>query len=398
MSEESNVMPFAGRARRRPDRRRVAEFAATARKLQEERAAAEDVVTRVLAERPRAEWPSLPELRNVGAVERLGREIERRLDRDPREALAIAETATEIADALDTQMYPPVMVAQKRAHAWKDRAQALCYLARFEEALEALDKADVMLETFGTLAHDLAIVRFVRATTMGEQSRFDESIQLLHECRGVFNSHGDVRRELLCGIAQGSLLHRMKRFREARDAYLPLLEVARELHDSTSEAYLHHNIGYTSADLLDFTAAASHLDAAVEIFERLDQPLNAARTEIVRGVMFARRGENRRAITHIHPIRTTFLANGLVEEAGVFGLEIVQARLALGEAREAEMLARQIILEFKAASLNARAISALGYLTEAISRRTASVATVGGVREYIVSLRRHPEREFVACA
>ena len=394
MNEERKLVPFA-RARRRPDRTRMAEFAATARKLQQERARAADLVSDALTSTDAA---SCAELRNVGVVEQLGREVESRLDRAPREALSIARLATAVADALPADAYPPVMLAQVRAHAWKDLGQALCYLARHEEALAALDKAEALLDAFGTLAHDLAIVRFVRATTLGEMNHFDDSRQLLGDCLRVFRSHGDARRQLLCGIAEGSLLHRLKRFREARDAYLGLVAVAQELQDLTAEAYLHHDIGYTSADLADFTTAEQHLNRAVEIFRRLNQPLNAARSEVVRGVMFARRGENRRAVAHIKNVRTTFLAHGLIEEAGIFGLEMVQALLALQETREAEVLAREIVADFVAAKLNARAICALGYLTQAISQRTASAETVGDVREYIVSLRRHPEREFVACA
>lgn len=394
MNEERKLVPFA-RVRRRPDRNRVAEFAATARKLQQERSRAADLVSDALTSTDAA---SRPELRNVGVVEQLGREVESRLDRAPREALGIARLATAIADALPADGYPAVMLAQVRAHAWKDLGQALCYLARHEEALAALDRADALLEAFGTLAHDLAIVRFVRATTLAEMGQFDQSRSLLAECLRVFRSHGDARRELLCGIAEGSVLHRLKLFREARETYLSLVAVAHDLEDLTAEAYLHHDIGYTSADLSDFATAEQHLNRAVEIFRRLNQPLNAARSEVVRGVMFARRGENRRAVAHIKNVRTTFLAHGLIEEAGVFGLEIVQALLTLQETREAEVLAREIVADFVAANLNARAICALGYLARAISQRTASADTVGNVREYIVSLRKHPEREFVACA
>jgi tetratricopeptide (TPR) repeat protein len=396
MNEERKLVPFA-RVRRRPDRNRMAEFAATARKLQLERSRAADLVSDALASGSN-DLASRPELRNVGVVEQLGREVESRLDRAPREALAIAKLATAVADALPADGYPQVMLAQVRAHAWKDLGQALCYLARHEEALAALDRAERMLDVFATLAHDLAIVRYVRATTLAETGRFDDSRLLLSDCAHVFRAHGDARRELLCGIAQGSLLHRLKRFREARDAYLSLVGIAQDLQDLTAEAYLHHDIGYTSADLGDFVATEQHLNHAVEIFRRLNQPLNAARSEVVRGVMFARRGENRRAIAHIKNVRTTFLAHGLVEEAGIFGLEIVQAHLALHETREAETLAREIVADFTAAKLNDRAICALGYLTQAIAQRTASAETVGGVREYIVSLRRNPEREFVACA
>src|SRR5829696_522273 len=91
-------------------------------------------------------------------------------------------------------------------------------------------------------------------------------------------------------------------------------------------------------------------------------------------VLFARRGENVRAVAHLTSIRHTLLRHGLVEEAGLFGLEAVQALVNLGDANDAEMLARQIIREFSNANLNTRAISALGYLTEAVAARTASAA------------------------
>ncbi len=397
MTDESKLVPFS-RSRRLPDPVRVREFATMARRLQEERDSFATVIARVLNDTPREEWPSLASrasLHTVGALEALAREVEARLDREPREALVIAELATSIAAAIPAMTYPPIVVAQARAHAWKDRGQALCYLARHDEALEALDRADALLNSFGTLAHDLAIIRFVRATTLQEMGRFEESMQLLAECRAVFRAHGDARRSLRCGIAEGCLLHRMKRFREAREMYTALLEVAQELDDRRAEAHLHHDIGYISVELSDFSAAESHLDRAVALARELDWPVQAARSEGARGVLFSRRGEYRRAVSHLKTVRRTFLEHGLVEEAGLCALEIVNARLALGEPHEAESLARQVVLEFTNAGLNSRAITALGYLSEAIAARTASVAMVGGVREYIVSLRKYPEREFV---
>jgi hypothetical protein len=59
------------------------------------------------------------------------------------------------------------------------------------------------------------------------------------------------------------------------------------------------------------------------------------------------------------------------------------------------MLARRIVSEFSSAEMNKRAIQALGYLTEAIASNTASATLVIDVREYIVSLRTSPERDFV---
>ena len=53
-----------------------------------------------------------------------------------------------------------------------------------------------------------------------------------------------------------------------------------------------------------------------------------------------------------------------------------------------------LIGEFTAAGLNTRAIGALGYLTEALAANRATARLVGEVREYILSLRTSPERDF----
>ena len=93
-------------------------------------------------------------------------------------------------------------------------------------------------------------------------------------------------------------------------------------------------------------------------------------------------------------MRRGFLAKALSEEAGLCGLVIVEALLVLERAGEAEQLARKIVHEFTIASLSARAITALSYLTEAIVARKASASMAHEVHEYILSLRTRPEREF----
>ena len=90
-------LPAAARSRAR------AEFAETARRLQNERDAAASVVERLLRDTPREEWPALAEradLQTCGALERLGNFVAEVLGRDPRHALAVAELAVSIAEAI----------------------------------------------------------------------------------------------------------------------------------------------------------------------------------------------------------------------------------------------------------------------------------------------------------
>lgn len=388
---DAKVFPFS--RHRSPDPGRAAEFAATVRRLQREREASVAVVD-LLLRTPREQWADSagkPEMMTSGALERLGNFVAQALGREPRQALAVAELAVSIAEVMDPGAYPRPVVAQLRAHAWKDLAKALLYLGRFAEALAAIERAEAATAGVGALAHDRAIVLVVRAATLQEMDRHTESFALLAECKAVFRDHGDRRRLLLCGIAEGVLLHRLRKYREAREAYLLLLTGSPM--DEEAAACLQNAIGHCSADLGDYSAAQVHLSRAIEMFHRLGQPLQAAKAELGRGRVFVRTGQTARGIAHLRAIRSEFLRHGMTEEAGLCGLEIVEAMLLRKNAAEAETLARQIIAEFTAAALNTRAISALGSLSEAIAGRKASAAMVTGVREYILSLRTFPERE-----
>ena len=397
MSNERKPAVLAG-FRRRIDHARVQEFAATARRLESERAAAANVVERLLKETPREQWPALAErgdLQTCGALEWLGNHVAATLGRDPQHALAVAELAVSIAEAIPEKTYPAPILAQLQAHAWKDLGKALLYLGRFAEALDATDNGQARVSGFGALAHDQAIVGLVRAETLQQIDRFDEALAVLTETKRVFRDHGDDRRLLLASIAEGVLLHRLRKFREAREAYLLLLASMQASMDKDSAACLYNVIGHCSVDLADYDAAEAYLTRAVALFNELGQALQAAKAELGRGRMFVRSGRVERGIAHLRPIRAQFLLGGLIEEAGLCGLEIVDGLLLRGDSSEAVALAREIIAEFTAGSLNKRAISALGYLQEAIAARRASSVTVANVRDYIISLRTWPEREFV---
>lgn len=395
-NDHQKLVPF-DRGRRAADPVRMREFAATARRLKRERDEAAELVERLLHETPRAEWPRLGEdvaLRNSGVLEHLSREVQRRLDRDPQEALAISNVATVIAETLPTGAYPPVVVAQLRAQAWKDRGQALSYVARYDESLDALDRAEWQLEPFGTVAHDQAIVRFARAMTLQDLQRFEESLALLAECQSVFRDHGDARLHLVSAIAQGMLLHRLHKYRDARETYVLALQTARECNDRRSEACLHNNLGHTLVELGDYATANIHLSKAMAMFTDLGLAIEASKTEVARGRMLARSGDIAAALPILRETRARFLMHGLVEEAGLCGLDIVDALLVRNATADAESLARQIIDDFTAAHLSTRAITALGYLQEAIAARRATAETVENVRQYVRVLHEDPQRDF----
>ena len=398
MTEQRKVVAF-DRGRRRPDPARVNEFAATARRLQREREEAGDVITRLLRETPRSEWPRLAEndaLRNSGALDRLSREIVRRESIEPQEALALANLATTLAETLPTDGYPAVVVAQLRAHAWKDRAQVLSYLGRYDESLTAFDRAEDQLAAFGTVAHDRAIIWLARAITLQRLRRFDESVALLNDARNVFLDHGDFRLQLQCGMVEANLLYRQYRYAEAQDLFAALLEPARALGDSESEARLHNNLGCCAVQINDFTRADAHFSEAVARFRDLGKELEAIRSEMQAGRLLLGKGEEDAALPRLQRARSLFLFKGLVEEAGLCGLEIATILIAQDRATEARILAQEIVAQFVEARFDARVMTALAYLREAAEAERLSSEAVRHVHDYLQTWRDDPAREFTA--
>src|SRR3954469_25940305 len=111
-----NVLPFDP-ARRRE---KASQFSAAAVLLDRERSEMADVAARHLRDTPQPEWPRLAEskqLRNNAALEQLSEQVRIRLERNPTEALAVANVATAIAETIPAGTYPPLVIAQIRSTA-----------------------------------------------------------------------------------------------------------------------------------------------------------------------------------------------------------------------------------------------------------------------------------------
>jgi len=395
--KETNVVSFA-RAERKPDASRIAEFSAAARKLLRERSSG-DVVSRLLRETPRDEWPRLAEneeLRNSGALDRLSRDVAAALEKDPTDALAMSSLATSIAETLPAGEYPPIVVAQLRAHAWKDRAQALSYVGRDAEALEAIERAESLLEPFAAVSHDRAIVRLVKAIVLQHLKEWDASLALLVECRRVFADHKDAKRTLHCGMAEGGLHFRKGDYKKAYNSYAPLVEIARDGQFTDSLGSIHNNVGLCLTELGDLSAATIHFSEAVRYFNDSGRRMEAARTEVSIGFHLLRRNNVDLALPHLTAARDAFLGNDMPEEASICGTLMMEAMLVGGHDRKARIIARELSTQLGTSRISRQALDAIAYAENAIEAHDDALAAVRHVHAFLESLRADPERAFVA--
>ena len=390
--EHSKLLPF-GRAWRRADPAAAAAFKAMARQLRVERESSAELVTRLLHETPRAQWRSLakrPELHIIGALDQLSKEVDRRLDREPQEALAIAELATDLLDELSADAYPRVTLAQLESHTWKDLGQALCYLSRYDDALAALQKAETCVLPYGALQHDQAIVWFVRATVLQHLRRFDEAQELLTAASGVFQGHHDHGLYAKCVLATGLLLIRRGNHSAAKKILGPLVGQL----DPSSNGLALLALGWCCVYLGTPADAFPHFRKAAQTFDQLGQRVQSVRAAWGIGAALLRQGRLETALDQLTTVRELFLTQQLTEEAGLAGLEIVEAQIQRAHHEEAKVLAARVYGEFEEARMNHRAVAALGCLSEAVHASAATPEVVRSVHEYIVALRNDPTREY----
>jgi tetratricopeptide (TPR) repeat protein len=392
-----NVVSFE-RDRPRHDARRT-EFLQAARRMVRERGEAECVVEELLQSTPRNEWPALASadaLRNSGAVERIIEEVRFRMEKEPRAALTLSNLATTIAETLPHDVYPAVVLAQLRAHAWKQRANALRYLGRYREALEALDRADERLATFAAVAHDRAVVQLSRAIILFQTARYDAALELLTICRAVFADHGDTGSELSCGVVEGNILYEKRRFREAEATFTPLVATARQLGDSETEARLHNNLGYCATQLGRTSAANVHFSEAIAKFRDLGLDAEALRAQRGAGTVLIARGALFAGLGYLTDARVALDALGMTEEAGLCGLEIAEVLLARGDRDEAAAIAATVAREFADAGLDHRLVGALEQLHASIRAAEASAENVRKLHDYIAYRRDEAARQSTA--
>lgn len=385
-------------ARRRPDSARFAQLAEVARRLQSERISAPEAVARLLDSTPREEWARLaehPTLRTSGALDELAARLRSSCEKDPKEALSLSSLATTIAETLPPDAYPAVTLAQLRAHAWKDRAHTLRYLGRHIESLEAIAMAERALEPFAATAFDKAIVALVKASTLQQVGRFDESRALLLECREVFRDHADHRRFLYCGIAEVALIYRQENYVDARELGNNLLAKAADVSDLESAGRLHNIVGYCELQLGNLRDANKHLASATAIFTDLGRPIESTRCERGFGSILLTKGHVEEGMEVVQAARNEFLSHTLIEEAGLCGLTMAAAMLETGETSSARALVHTIINDFTEAGLNLQAVHAMEHLAASIEIGTASSATAHHVERYVDGLRLNPSVEFM---
>jgi len=365
-----------------------------ATRLQQERAAARPEIAR-LREGLELAWDEpLPDAwRTLGFVDELTSLAATIMETNPRESKALAQFAVAVATAIPRDAYPAVTLAQVEGRAWKELGTAHRYLSDYAAATRAYDAAQRAFATSGALGHDVAKIDLAKAVVSCEAGQHEEALALVEHCRPLLESFGDEKRLVHAAMIGAMVKHRSGDLRGARSAYEDALAVARQSEDLHTTAALYANLAHVCIELNDTNAASVAVSQARELFRDLGMPLEVSRAEFALARLLMHNAEYREAIPLLRRLRNEFLMAGMVDEAGVAALDIVDALVAIDQRDAAIHLVNVVLAEYRAAGIE-RALVALAYLRDLLRDHPAPTRAIRHVREYVSDTRTSPARVF----
>lgn len=186
---------------------------------------------------------------------------------------------------------------------------------------------------------------------------------------------------------------RRGQLREACSSYSLAIDIIKTTNDLHTVAGAYNNLAQARLDLGDTAGAVAGLHDALAILTDLGETGEIIRTKWVLGRVLLGMGRYQRARDVLVETRSAFRGLSMAEEAGLCGLELVEAFLALGSVQRAEAVLEEVVDEFQRAGLSERVSTALAYLRGLVPTPRGRAAA-HHVKTYIAELRDEPLRQF----
>jgi tetratricopeptide (TPR) repeat protein len=271
---------------------------------------------------------------------------------DPQKMADLAKTACAVAGGLSTKRYGRAVVADMRARAWAELANAYRVLEDFEQAAGAFARARTLMLRGTGSALLVARVSELMASYLGDLRRFSEAISLLEEAQDLYgqcHEQAGVERSLL------GLAHMLTEANEPERAVIAYLRALRRMspesanllapihglalnlvesgHCDLAQSLLrrHQRLyrrggrlnqfrrfwleGKIAIGLHEYGKAEGKLSTARLAFIRADKPYEAALVALDLSWVLAKEGRRREVIWQVDDMLRTFTALGIARES-----------------------------------------------------------------------------------
>jgi tetratricopeptide (TPR) repeat protein len=345
-------------------------------------------------ERIRADKPLWPHLGWPYVVALLELSFEAR-HRDPQAMHGLAQSAVNAAQNLSPAEHPPGVVADLRARALIELANACRVTERYPEAEAALRRAKEEMAQGSGDPGLLARRHDVKSSLRHAQRRLPEALELLDRAHQIYHELGERHLAGRILVSKGRVVYMAGDPAEA----VRLLEEGMALLDRERDPRLAQTtlqsliVGLVDAGQIgraERLLLNSGLGAAFE-----DEPLNRLRLRWVEAKIQAGLDRLDRAEPLFREVRAGFREHGLEYDAALAGLDLAAVWLREGERGRLLPLATEMADTFLRLRLPTRdALLAVTFLKVACQKRVASLGLVERTRSFLARYRSDSRLKF----
>jgi tetratricopeptide (TPR) repeat protein len=329
-----------------------------------------------------------------GVVRRLNAKAHALFASEPLEALIFADLAQVVADLLPDNIYPNNAVYELRGTAWKERANALVRLAKLEEALDSLRRAEQAYGQLRSPSYGLASVELVRGSAYYQRGELEDAAKHAEQAERGYAHLGLERQRMKAVHLRASIKLEALELKDASATYQQVIDFGQVVNEPELIAKGSYGRANAELGLGNLADAARLFHLALVILREVGPATDRISTEwgLARVVLYG--GKPSEAVHRLRDVIAQFEAIGMGSDAALAGVDMAEALLVLERWDEIEKVAAHAFRVLKKAGILTGALTALAYLKEAATKRVLTAATLKAVREYLRRVEREPDLLF----
>jgi tetratricopeptide (TPR) repeat protein len=330
-----------------------------------------------------------------GVVRRMNAKAHDVVASEPLEALIFADLAQTVADLLLDDTYPNNAVYELRGTAAKERANALLRLAEFDQALEALERAERAYGHLRSPGYGLGAVELVRGAVYYERGELQEAAKHVELAEQLYAHLGLARQQMKAVFLRGEIAYESLEYAKSAAIMRQVMRFGEEIGDPSWVARGSYVRALSELERGNLGEAATLFHAALVIFREGGPTENRIDTEwgLARVALYG--GNASDGVRRLRDAIAAYEEIGRVMNAALAGVDLAEALLVLERWEEIVKVATHAFRVLKKAGHLTGALTALAYLKEAATNRQVAPETLKVLRDYLRRVERQPDLLFV---
>jgi tetratricopeptide (TPR) repeat protein len=329
----------------------------------------------------------------AGMVTVLIERTELTFGRSPLDTLALTETAVSVAKKIDVCDYPYDYVYKVRGQALREQAYMLSYVGRLREAAVVAERSAECLQQIPVPPPELSRLALVRSDIARNMGLYDKAVAHARRAAEDFLMFGDREGWLKAQDYEAAALYGSNDYRGALAVWRGM-EKYEYLLDGRFRAGRLHNLALCAGAAGEFEEAAPYFTRAAEAFDRLGLPVDGVKCRCGIGNSLHMSGRHSEAAPVLEKAWREFEELGMEGDAAYAALLLAECLLVLERHDEVMAICRTLIGNCTRAGMAASAMTALGFLREAIASGRVTPLHVQHVREFFEERNSGGERPF----